>query len=96
MTDYPRKTTTARDAHWRLLIWGVPAGLLTVPAIAMRYAPDVVWTASDFVAMGLLLGVTAAMVDGVTARPWSATRKAVGTLLVLLAFLTVWALLATR
>lgn len=43
---------------WRWLrwaIWGGAAGLLLLPAIAMRYTREVDWTAVDFMVMGLML-----------------------------------------
>ncbi|MCL9982880.1 MAG: hypothetical protein NBV60_06955 [Erythrobacter sp.] len=41
---------------WRMLGWGVIAGLLVLPAIAMQFTTEVNWTASDFVAAAVLLG----------------------------------------
>ena len=41
---------------WRLAVWGTAAGLLLLPAIAMQLGTEgVLWTASDFVVMGVLL-----------------------------------------
>jgi hypothetical protein len=39
----------------RVGIWFLAAALLAVPAIAMRFTTEVDWTATDFVAMGVLL-----------------------------------------
>lgn len=41
----------------RLIGWGVIAALLLTPAVAMRFTPEVRWTALDFLyAGGLLIG----------------------------------------
>jgi hypothetical protein len=80
----------------RMLGWGVLAALLTVPALAMRFAPEAGfnWTASDFLVAGVLLaGVGLALEVAVRmSRDWSyrtGAVVAVGT-----GFLTLWANLA--
>lgn len=40
---------------WRIAGWGVLAALLILPAIAMRFSPEVDWTVSDFVFAGIIL-----------------------------------------
>lgn len=40
----------------RVVGWGLIAGLLSVPAIAMRFTHEVNWTALDFVFAAVLLG----------------------------------------
>lgn len=41
---------------WRLAGWGLLAGLLALPAVAMRFTDEVRWDAADFLVMGILLG----------------------------------------
>lgn len=41
---------------WRVLGWSTIAGLVALPAIAMRFTSEVNWTASDFVFAAILLG----------------------------------------
>ena len=36
---------------WRVLIWGGAAVLFVLPGLAMQLTNEVVWTASDFVAV---------------------------------------------
>jgi hypothetical protein len=40
----------------RILGWGGVASFLLLPAVAMQFTNEVVWTASDFLAAGLMLG----------------------------------------
>ncbi len=77
-------------------IWGGAAGLLAVPAIAMRWFPGsgVDWTTGDFVAMGALLAFAAGLYEiGARSSARLAYRAGFG-LAVLTGFLTVWVNLA--
>ena len=92
------RTESTRDPRWRLLIWGVPAALLALPAVAMRFTSEVQWTASDFVVMGVMLALTAGAVDALTARNVGRTggfaQKLAGVLVAFGLFLLVWVNLA--
>jgi hypothetical protein len=72
-------------------MWGGAACLLLLPALAMQLgAPGVVWTAEDFVAMGLMLAVACGLYElGAWLGAGFAYRAGFG-LAVLTAFLTVW------
>ena len=50
-------TPTQRSLRfaWRLAGWGLVAGLLLIPAVAMLVSDDFLWTASDFFFAALLL-----------------------------------------
>lgn len=39
----------------RLIGWGLIAALMLAPAVAMRFTPEVEWTALDFIYAGVLL-----------------------------------------
>lgn len=41
---------------WRLAGWGVIAGLMVLPAIAMQFTSEVDWTVGDFVLAFVMLG----------------------------------------
>ena len=75
---------------WRIAGWGALLALLLLPAIAMRFTTEVQWTASDFVAAGLML----ALLGGVTELAFRIGRGAPGRAGILLlgvaCFLTVW------
>ena len=80
---------------WRLIGWGGAALLLTLPFIAMQLeAPGVLWTASDFVFMGVLFATIGGLLE--LAVRLSADRNyRVGFALALLgAFLVIWTNLA--
>ena len=87
-------TPDNRDPRWRLLIWGVPAALLALPAVAMRFTPEVQWTAFDFVVMGVMLASAAGAIDALTVRRGGWAAKAGGALAVIGLFLLVWINLA--
>lgn len=62
-------TNSAMPQGWmkgnrlRIAAWGGAAALLALPAVAMRLTAEVQWTASDFVAMGLLMGGTGLLIE---------------------------------
>lgn len=41
----------------RWLIWGIIAGLVLLPAVAMRFTSEVSWTPLDFIFAGIVLGL---------------------------------------
>lgn len=53
-----------RVATWRVVVWGGAAALLALPAVAMRFTPEVTWTASDFAVFGAMLLVAGGVVEG--------------------------------
>ncbi|MEA3034050.1 MAG: hypothetical protein QOH86_2066 [Sphingomonadales bacterium] len=84
-----------RSGGARLALWGFLAGLLTLPAIAMRFrAVGVDWTASDFVVMGVLLGAVGLGVELVVRASSSLAWRAGAVVAVLAAFFTIWVNLA--
>ena len=75
-------------------MWGAAAGLLLLPAIAMRFDTGVNWTTGDFVVMGAMLFSACAAYELATRRSGiTAYRAGVG-VAILAAFLTVWVNLA--
>lgn len=77
-----------------LLIYAVPAAVLSVPLIAMQFTNEVVWTASDFAVMGCLLFFTAFCIDYILRKMPSAGKRFFCIALCLLVLLLVWAELA--
>lgn len=84
-----------RRIPWRLVGWGGAALLLTIPFVAMQLdAPGVLWTASDFIFMGLLFAVVGGLFElAVRLSNDRSYRLAFG-LALLGSFLVVWTNLA--
>ena len=87
-------TTITHTSPWRIAGWSLLAALLVLPAVAMRFTGEVVWTLSDFVFAGVMLGALGVGFE-VIAR-LSATRLVRGTMAVglVVLFLLVWVELA--
>lgn len=76
-------------------LWTGLAALLAVPAVAMAlHAEGVVWTASDFVVMGVMLGLVGLGVELVVRASSSLAWRAGAVVAVLTAFFTIWVNLA--
>jgi hypothetical protein len=95
MTGMAIKTDGRRNGL-RPYIWGGAAALLLLPAVAMQWFPasGVNWTASDFVAMGVLLAILCGLYEfGAWLSGNIAYRAGFG-LAALTGFLTIWVNLA--
>jgi len=81
---------------WRLAPWIGAAALLTVPALAMRFAPQagIDWSPADFVVMGAMLAVACGLLELAmrASGGWAYRLGALGA--VGTGFLTLWANLA--
>ena len=86
---------TRRRNPLRPWIWGGAAFLLLLPAIAMQFDVEgVVWTASDFIAMGAMLGGACAAYELAAWMSGNLAYRAGFGLAIVTAFLTVWVNLA--
>ena len=86
-------TTIARttSGQWRLLMWGLIAGLLLLPLIAMQFTREVAWDAADFAfAAGLLIGAGLLFELAASRTRKLAWRLAIGGALIF-AVLLIWA-----
>ncbi len=83
-----------RPNRLRPWIWGGAAALLLLPAVAMQFTSEVQWTGSDFVVMGVLLGIACALYELGARLSGSVAYRAGFGLGVLTGFLTVWVNLA--
>lgn len=70
------------------------AMLLLIPLIAMQFTPEVLWTSSDFVIMGFLLLGTGLLIELIFRRFKKLQSRLFLGVVVLLAFLLIWAELA--
>jgi hypothetical protein len=84
-----------RRNRWSLAIWGTAAGLLLLPAIAMRF-PDsgVDWDARDFIVMGVMFSIACGSYELATRLSDSVAYRAAAGIAIVTGFLTVWVNLA--
>lgn len=52
-----------RGSGWRKAMWAGAAGLLLLPAVAMRFTGEVRWDGADFTVMGLMLAAACGAMD---------------------------------
>ena len=86
--------TKGRGSRWTLLVWGGAAGLLALPAVAMRFTSEVNWTAGDFATMGVLLLGAAGAVEQAVRLSGGLAYRAGACVAVAASFLLVWINLA--
>jgi hypothetical protein len=89
-------TPETRRGHNRLrpFIWAFAAGLLLLPAVAMRFTTEVDWDARDFAVMGVMLASACGIYElGVWLSGSRLYRAGFG-IAVVTGFMTVWVNLA--
>lgn len=79
---------------WRLLGWGLAAALLLLPLIAMQFTAEVVWTGSDFVVAGIIIGGIGLAFEFMVRRGGSAAYRLGAAAALAAAFLLIWINLA--
>jgi hypothetical protein len=95
MASTPNLDTGRGRNRLRPFLWGGAAVLLLLPAVAMHFdAPGVVWTAGDFIAMGVMLATACGLYELATWLSGNIAYRAGFGLAVLAGFLTVWVNLA--
>ena len=77
-----------------LIILHIVGALLLIPFIAMQFSSEVVWTASDFIIMGILLLVTGLGIDLVLRKVSSSKNRLIMGGIILALFFMIWAELA--
>lgn len=77
-----------------LIIVLIVAGILLIPFIAMQFTSEVVWTASDFIIMGILLLVTGLGINLVLRKFSSTKNRLIISGIILAVFFVIWAELA--
>jgi hypothetical protein len=95
MTTNAKHPSPSRNPNSRLLfiIAGI-ALLLSIPWFAMQFTSEVVWTASDFIIMGILLTITGLSIELVLRKVHSLRGRLLIAGAILFLFLLIWAELA--
>ena len=83
-----------RSHRWRILGWVTAVGLILLPLIAMQFTADVDWTVEDFIAAGLMIGLTGGSLELAVRTSDNRWARAGGTVMILTCFLLVWVNLA--
>lgn len=81
---------TGSGIPWRIIGWSIPAILLLLPMIAMRFTEEVNWTASDFVFAAILFGSVGLAFELIVRKSRSISYRLGAAMAVMMAFLTVW------
>lgn len=90
MTTEVRESGAGRGFPWRVAAWSVPALLLILPAVAMRYSDEVNWTASDFLFAAAMFGTVGLGIEGVLRISRNTAYRLGAALGILACFLLVW------
>jgi hypothetical protein len=94
MADFTDIVAGPRWSGWRIAMWGTAAVLLALPAVAMRFTPDVDWSGTDFAAMAAMLGIACGACELAARASRSGAYRLGAGVAIGIAFLTVWANLA--
>jgi hypothetical protein len=95
MADLTEIVAGHRWSTWRIAMWGGAAALLALPALAMQFhASGVEWSAGDFIAMAVMLGVTCGACELAARASSSGAYRVAAGIAIGTAFLTVWVNLA--
>ena len=90
MADRARHGGGLRWSPWRVAGWSIPALLLLLPAVAMRFTSEVDWTAADFLFAAALLGSVGLAFELIVRKSRSLAYRFGAVLAVVAAFLTIW------
>ncbi len=75
---------------WRIIGWSIPAVLLLLPLLAMRFTNEVNWTGSDFVFAAVLFLSVGLTFELIVRKSRSLAYRLGASMAVVAAFLTVW------
>ena len=92
MTTYDMSERTTRTL--RIAGWSLAAGLLALPAIAMRFTSEVAWTASDFVFAGIVFAIVGGLFELAARTSRNLAYRVAVVLAVACPFLQLWFTLA--
>lgn len=78
----------------RIAGWSLAAALLALPAVAMQFTKEVAWTASDFIAAGLIFAIVGGLFELAARASANIAYRAAVVIAVGCAFLQLWITLA--
>jgi hypothetical protein len=84
----------SRGRRWHAALWGGAAALLLVPAVAMRFTPEVRWTGLDFAVFGAMLAGACLAFELAARAARHRTYLLAAALAIGTGFLLLWATLA--
>jgi hypothetical protein len=90
MANEAENSGGAQRIPWRIIGWSIPALLLLLPLVAMRFTPEVNWTAFDFVFAAGLFGSVGLAFELIVRKSTSLAYRFGAALAVVAAFLTIW------
>ena len=76
--------------RWRALGWGIAAGLILLPLVAMQFTSEVNWSPGDFLFAFLLIGSVGLAFELVVRASSNAFYRAGAAAALAASFLTVW------
>jgi hypothetical protein len=79
-----------RGIPWRIIGWSIPALLLLLPLVAMRFTEEVNWTGSDFAFAAVLFGSVGLAFELIVRKSSNLAYRVGAAVAVIGAFLTVW------
>lgn len=92
MTNHEMSDRTTRTL--RIAGWSLAAGLLALPAVAMRFTSEVNWTASDFIIAGMIFGIVGTLFELAARASRNLAYRTAVVLAVFCPFLQLWFTLA--
>jgi len=90
MAEQAEVGTRRAGNRWRALGWGIAAGLVLLPLVAMQFTSEVNWSPGDFIFAILLIGSVGLAFELVVRVSSNASYRAGAAAALAASFLTVW------
>ena len=90
MAEQAEIVTERNGNRWRVLGWGMAAGVILLPLVAMQFTSEVKWTTGDFLFAILMIGSVGLAFELVVRASSNITYRAGAATALAAAFLTVW------
>lgn len=90
MTNHAENIGGRSGIPWRAIGWSIPALLMLLPLVAMRFTEEVNWTGSDFLFAAALFGSVGFMFELIVRKSSKLAYRFGAGIAVIAAFLTIW------